>query len=104
MYGGKDVYIGRETTREAWEKIMLDHINDESWIVQEYINIPKDDFPEISDSVMFRSKYVNINPFALSGNYAGTITRISDRSVINVSAGGGLVPTLTVGGPKTDLP
>ena len=29
------------------------------------------------------------------GAYGGTITRISDHPVINVSAGGGLVPTFT---------
>ena len=41
-------------------------------------------------------KYVNINPYALLEKYAGTISRVSDARVINVSAGGGLVPTLTV--------
>ena len=45
---------------------------------------------------------VNINPFALNGSYSGTITRVSDSQVINVSAGGGLVPTLTVSPLGTD--
>ena len=96
MYGGKDVYIGRETDPDKWIRIMEDHILDRSWVVQEYIDIPRDEYPEINGSVNFMAKYVNINPFALSGNYAGTISRISDSSVINVSAGGGLVPTLMV--------
>ncbi len=94
-YGGKDVYIGLETAQSKWEEIMASHINNGNWVVQEYVDIPTDSYPEIENSVRFRSKYVNINPFALSGTYSGTITRVSDNQVINVSAGGGLVPTLT---------
>jgi hypothetical protein len=30
----------------------------------------------------------------IGGRYAGSITRISDRAVINVSAGGGLLPSV----------
>jgi hypothetical protein len=41
-----------------------------------------------------RLKRFNINPFALGGRYAGMITRISDQAVINVSAGGGLLPSV----------
>ncbi len=93
-YGGKDVYIGRETTQAVWEEIMNTHLEDQIWIVQKYVDIPTDEFPEISDTVNFKSKYVNINPYAISGKYSGTITRVSDSQVINVSAGGGLVPTL----------
>jgi len=93
-YGGKDVYIGRETPMAVWEGIMNAHLEDHIWIVQEYVDIPEDEYPEISEAVNFKSKYVNINPFALNGRYSGTITRISDSPVINVSAGGGLVPTL----------
>jgi hypothetical protein len=41
-----------------------------------------------------RLKRFNINPFGVGGGYAGCITRISDRAVINVSAGGGLLPSV----------
>jgi uncharacterized circularly permuted ATP-grasp superfamily protein len=97
-YGGKDVYIGLETPQQKWEEIMNEHIEREMWVVQEYVDIPTGEFPEFGGRLHFRKKYVNINPFALNGSYSGTITRISDRQVINVSAGGGLVPTLTVSG------
>jgi len=96
MYGGKDVYIGMDTDQETWGKIMNRHLNDESWVIQEYVDIPSDMFPEIGEEVTFKMKYVNINPFALLEKYAGTISRVSDARVINVSAGGGLVPTLTI--------
>ena len=94
MYGGKNVYIGLETTQETWERVMNQQIEDESWVVQEYVDIPTDMYPEIDDGISFKRKYVNINPFALLGKFSGAITRVSDSAVINVSAGGGLVPTL----------
>jgi uncharacterized circularly permuted ATP-grasp superfamily protein len=94
MYGGKNVYIGLETSQETWERVMNQQIEDESWVVQEYVDIPTDIYPEIGDGISFKRKYVNINPFALQGKYSGAITRVSDNAVINVSAGGGLVPTL----------
>ena len=43
-----------------------------------------------------RERHFNINPFAIGGRYAGMITRISTDPVINVSAGGGLLPCVAV--------
>ena len=95
QYGGKDVYIGHETDQSTWEGIIERQIGDESWVVQQFIDIPTDQYPEVGKEVVIKHKYVNINPFALLGKYSGTITRVSESSVINVSAGGGLVPTLS---------
>jgi len=94
-YGGKDVYLGRETGREIWKNIIERRIGSEEWIVQEYVPIPQEFFPVISEKTTISLKKVNINPFAFLGRYTGTISRISDSSIINVSAGGGLVPTMS---------
>ena len=57
--------------------------------------MPEEMFPTVEGGhVHMRLKRFNINPFGLGGNYAGMITRISDRAVINVSAGGGLLPSV----------
>jgi hypothetical protein len=67
----------------------------EDFIVQEYLPVPEEMFPTIEDGhVHMRLKHFNINPFGIGGRYAGSITRISDRAVINVSAGGGLLPSV----------
>jgi len=95
-YGGKDVYLGRETDQQTWDKVIDDNIASEDWVVQQYVNIPQEIFPEITDNVKMKLKKVNINPFAFVGKYGGTISRVSDKSIINVSAGGGLVPTMRV--------
>jgi hypothetical protein len=57
--------------------------------------VPEEMFPTVEDGhVQMRLKRFNINPFGIGGRYAGMITRISDRAVINVSAGGGLLPSV----------
>jgi Glutathionylspermidine synthase preATP-grasp len=94
-YGGHGVALGMETTQEAWEAIITTHAERADFIVQEYIPVPEEMFPVIEDGhVQMRLKRFNINPFGIGGRYAGSITRISDRAVINVSAGGGLLPSV----------
>lgn len=102
-YGGKDVFLGCETDQQTWDAVVSKHIGSEDWVVQEYVNIPQEIFPEIRDGKVFlKLKKVNINPFAFTGKYGGTISRVSDKSIINVSAGGGIVPTMSVN-KKKDL-
>jgi hypothetical protein len=57
--------------------------------------VPEEMFPTVEGGhVQMRLKRFNINPFGIGGRYAGMITRISDQAVINVSAGGGLLPSV----------
>ncbi|MDP9293040.1 MAG: hypothetical protein M3O90_01225 [Actinomycetota bacterium] len=94
-YGGHGVALGMETDQAAWEKIIEAHGDAADFIVQEYVPVPEEMFPTVEDGhVQMRLKRFNINPFGIGGRYAGSITRISDRAVINVSAGGGLLPSV----------
>src|SRR4051794_41637820 len=89
-----------ETKQDAWEKIIAAHADRADYIVQEYVPVPEEMFPTVEDGhVQMRLKRFNINPFGIGGRYAGMITRISDRAVINVSAGGGPPPRV-VGRPQ----
>ena len=94
-FGGHGVALGMETEQGTWERIIADHADREDFIVQEYVPVPEEMFPVIDDGhVQMRLKRFNINPFGIGGRYAGSITRISDRAVVNVSAGGGLLPSV----------
>ena len=94
-YGGHNVALGMETPQAEWDTILETHAVREDFIVQEYLPVPEEMFPTIEDGhVHMRLKHFNINPFGIGGRYAGSITRISDRAVINVSAGGGLLPSV----------
>jgi hypothetical protein len=94
-YGGHGVALGIETGQADWDGLIEAHAPEGDFVVQEYVPVPEEMFPTVEDGhVQMRLKRFNINPFAIGGSYAGTITRISDRAVINVSAGGGLLPSV----------
>jgi hypothetical protein len=94
-YGGHGVALGVETEQGEWERLIAEHAESGDYVVQEYVPVPEEMFPAIEDGhVQMRLKRFNINPFGIGGRYAGMITRISDRAVINVSAGGGLLPSV----------
>jgi glutathionylspermidine synthase len=94
-FGGHNVSLGMETPQEQWEATIEAHAERADFIVQEYVPVPEEMFPTVEDGhVQMRLKRFNINPFGIGGRYAGSITRISDRAVINVSAGGGLLPSV----------
>jgi hypothetical protein len=63
------------------------------------VEIPEEPFPVIEDGrLAFRSFKVNVNPFYVRGAEVGAVTRASRSAVINVSAGGGSLPTLVLEG------
>lgn len=94
-YGGHGVALGVETDQEEWDAKIAEAAERGDFIVQEYVPVPEEMFPTVEDGhVQMRLKHFNINPFGLGGSYAGMLTRISDRAVINVSAGGGLLPSV----------
>jgi glutathionylspermidine synthase len=94
-YGGHDVSLGIETEQAEWDAVIERHAELGDFIVQEYVPVPEEMFPTVEDGhVQMRLKRFNINPFGIGGRYAGMITRISDQAVINVSAGGGLLPSV----------
>ncbi|HSI80078.1 MAG TPA: hypothetical protein VK919_05440 [Solirubrobacterales bacterium] len=94
-YGGQGVALGIETTQADWDRLIGAAAERGDYVVQEYVPVPEEMFPTVEDGhVQMRLKHFNINPFGLGGRYAGMLTRISDRAVINVSAGGGLLPSV----------
>ncbi len=94
-YGGHGVSLGMETDQSQWDRLIEDHVEEGDFVVQEYVPVPEEMFPTVEDGhVQMRLKRFNINPFGIGGRYAGMITRISDRAVINVTAGGGLLPSV----------
>jgi hypothetical protein len=94
-YGGRGVMLGNETDQRVWDATIEEHAAIGDFIAQEYVAIPEEMFPIVEDGrVQMRLKRFNINPFAIGGRYAGMLTRISDQAVINVTAGGGILPTV----------
>jgi uncharacterized circularly permuted ATP-grasp superfamily protein len=96
-YGGRSVYVGNETPPAEWAGAVRAALG-APWVVQERVVIPEEPFPAFDDGALsFVSLKVNTNPFYVAGHHVGAVTRASRSSVINVSAGGGSVPTFVLG-------
>jgi hypothetical protein len=94
-YGGHGVHLGMETPQSDWDALIEAHHAAGDFVVQEYVPVPEEMFPAVVDGhIEMRLKRFNVNPFGIGGRYAGMITRISDQAVVNVSAGGGLLPSV----------
>ena len=95
-YGGASVYVGSETAPFDWERAVGKALGG-AWVVQERVEIPEEPFPVVEEGALaFRPFKVNVNPFYVQGAEAGAVTRASRSAVINVSAGGGSLPTFVL--------
>jgi hypothetical protein len=96
-YGGRSVLVGDETKDEVWARAVTAAL-EEPWVVQERVAIPEEPFPVLEEgTVVLTPLKLNVNPFYVAGADVGAVTRASRSSVINVSAGGGSVPTFVLG-------
>jgi uncharacterized circularly permuted ATP-grasp superfamily protein len=96
-YGGQSVLVGVEATPAEWEST-VERALSSPWVVQERVAIPREEFPVCEDGRLgFEPLGVNANPFYAAGAEAGAVARASRTAVINVSAGGGSVPTFVLG-------
>lgn len=93
-YGAKDVTVGFETRDEDWN-LAIDRALKSNWVLQEYVTPPFMTVPVIvNHKIEFAAKKMNTGCFVFNGTYAGSLSRLSDDTVVNVSRGGGLIPTL----------
>lgn len=97
-YGGDRVIVGSSLDDSRWADAVQAAAMKGGWIAQERVAVPEEEFPvfDAAGLVTFESLKVNTNPFYVGGASVGAVTRISRDAVINVSAGGGSVPTFVV--------
>ncbi len=98
-YGGFGVLVGKTAGNEEWNDLIDKSLTEDIiYTVQEFANIPQEDFPVIEDGEFkgFSPKNVNINFWSHDGEFAGAFVRAAEGSVINVHQGGGMVPVFFV--------
>ncbi len=95
-YGGKQVILGPECNKDKWDECLDNALSDKSWVVQEYIDIPRITVPVLDGSLSFKSFKANFSPFVVNRKYSGAMSRLSTSSIINVSTGAGVIPVITV--------
>ena len=96
-YGGRSVLVGDETAPEVWQTAVVEAL-DAPWVVQERVAIPEETFPRLNEAgdLELEPLKLNVNPFYARSGDAGAIVRVSRESVINVTAGGGSVPSFVL--------
>jgi hypothetical protein len=101
-YGGKGVFIGWETKEAEWTRALEEALSG-SFVVQERVDVLRQEFPELvreGDTdrgvLRFRDFVVDLDPYVFDGEVEGFLTRLSATSLANVTSGGGQVPSLLV--------
>jgi len=95
--GGEGVLVGRTTDPVKWKDTIDEHIGSPTWVAQEFVEIPQIRLPVIQkNKVVIENRYLNLSPYVFGGRYVGILGRVSSNDVINISAGGGLIPVFPV--------
>jgi len=101
LYGGQGVCVGNVSTQAEWEKtIEIAATTEQKYVVQQYVQIPEMELPEVDPELVWKPKKLNQNFYAFGGAHAGGMCRTSEAAVINISAGGGLCPIVVVEGTR----
>lgn len=96
-YGGKGVYLGKETDSTQWEKVIKDALSGELYVVQELVKIPRQKFPTLTNGKLtWVDMVVDMDPYTFGAVTEGALTRLSASSLANVTAGGGTTPTFVI--------
>ncbi|CAN5686511.1 hypothetical protein BH11MYX1_BH11MYX1_01260 [soil metagenome] len=94
-HGGEHVILPEPANMIAWQAA-LEASAREVWIAQEYLEVPKLALSVVEgDEVVRAEKHYNWNPFIFGGTYAGGLVRVSSTPLINITLGGGLLPTFS---------
>lgn len=97
-FGGQDVILGPHCDKDEWLKRLDEAVNQQG-VVQEYVPVREHVVPMVEGTeIVEQKKYLTLGAFAIRGEYAGCIGRVSDDPVVNVRRGGGIVPVLELGG------
>lgn len=97
-FGGENVVLGPFVTREAWHRAVDETLRQDG-VVQEFVPVARHTAPVLEGATYAeQDKYLILGAFAVRGEYAGCIGRVSDDPVVNVRRGGGVIPVLELGG------
>ncbi len=95
-YGGKGVFIGWELDESEWDSAIETALRG-SYVVQEKVELRRQEFPVIGDAgISYQKLVVDFDPYVYLGEVEGFLTRLSASSLANVSSGGGQVPSFLI--------
>ena len=93
--GGRGVRLGWNCDDAQWADAVREAVESDS-IVQEKIEVTREEYPLLEKGFALREFYEDTDPFHFPGGYSAVLTRISAAEVTNVARGGSMVPTFVI--------
>lgn len=88
-YGGHGISFGWEHSASEWDDLLENALKN-CFIAQERVAVEKARIPTvIAGELSIESLNIDFDPFLFRGKVNGGLVRLSSRSLVNVSAGGG---------------
>ncbi len=87
-YGGHGVSFGWEESASDWESLIENALKN-CFVAQERVAVEKTLIPTIGGEVSMQNLNIDFDPFLFNGKVDGGLVRLSSKSLVNVSAGGG---------------
>lgn len=94
-YGGHDVFLGWESSRQEWQDAVRAAFK-RPYVVQERVVLEKSQFPAYSDRAYLDELFVDYNPFLFQNEAEGALIRLSASALLNVTSGGGQTALLVL--------
>lgn len=93
--GGKGVCLGWRCDETQWTEALIEAVDGE-FIVQEKIEVTREEYPVMEKGFALQEFYEDTDPFHFPSGYSAVLTRISSAEITNVAQGGGIVPTFVI--------
>ena len=88
-YGGHGIFVGWESTESQWDDALETALGS-PYVVQERVEVEKINIPTFrSGEAALESLLVDFDPYLFRGEVDGGMVRLSDKSLVNVTQGGG---------------
>lgn len=94
-YGGHDVLLGWESSRQDWQDAVKAAFH-RPYVVQQRVVLEKTQFPAYTDRVYLDELFVDYNPFLFQNEVEGALIRLSSTALLNMTAGGGQTALLVL--------
>lgn len=93
---GSNIFIGKNMAQDIWDSLIQASKN-KNYIIQEYCPIPKISVPKVNNkTIEYVNRMFGIDMFIFGGKFAGVVSRISEKDIINVGQGGFEQPVVEV--------
>lgn len=87
-YGGHGISLGWENSESEWDEV-LENALKHCFVAQERVEVDKVKIPTFNHEASIETLNIDFDPFLFNGKVHGGLVRLSAKSLVNVTQGGG---------------